>query len=443
MQSKFTLPVVILSVITAIAFTVQWARHQNRVYELNIATGGDRGEYYAFAQALSNVVARHQPQIRIKVLASDGASQNLDWMEQGKAQLAIVQSNTPSKPSVRAVAYLFPEVFHLIARPDSGIQTIDDLRGKRIALMPQASGSYGLFWLLSQHYSLTGSDFTALTMQPSQAYEALRQGRVDALFRVIAIGNPATGTLLRESHARLIPIDQVDALRLSLPYVESTTIPKGTYDGAIPIPSGDLPGAAVRAVLISRADVESDVVRAITQTLFEFRNEIVEIYPRAATIRLPESGENLGLPIHPGARAYYNQDKPNFLVEYADSLGLLLSVAVLLVSGVWQFRLWLDGRQKNRADMYNLEILELIEHMQAIDDVTQLESARDQLFEILRKVVVDLDKDRISPESFQSFTFPWEVAITTLRHREMVLLNLQPRQSFLPTSPDQPGFTKP
>ena len=40
--------------------------------------------------------------------------------------------------------------------------------------------------------------------------------------------------------------------------------------------------------------------------------------------------------------------------------------------------------------------------------------------------MVDLDEDRISPESFQSFTFPWEVAITTIRHREMVLLNRLP-----------------
>jgi uncharacterized protein len=61
-----------------------------------------------------------------------------------------------------------------------------------------------------------------------------------------------------------------------------------------------------------------------------------------------------------------------------------------------------------------------------LDDLEQLQSVRDKLFEILRKVVVDLDKDRISPESFRSFTFPWEVAINTLRHREIVLLNLRP-----------------
>jgi TRAP transporter TAXI family solute receptor len=416
---------VVLSIVAAIAFATLWARDRSHITHLAIATGSEKGEYYAFAQALAQVVARHHPDIQITVLPSEGSLQNMQWLEQGKVQLAIVQNDTPTQPSVRAVAYLFPEVFHLMARDDSGIRTVHDLRGKRVAIMPKGSGSYPLFWALGQHYGLTEADFTPITVPPEQAYEALRQGKIDALFRVIALGNPATGQLLKSSRARLIPIDQVDSLRLSLPYLEAAQIPKGTYDGAAPIPPENLPVVGVRAVLVSHLDVNDEVIREVTQTLFDFRNELVSIYPRAATIRLPDSGENLGLPLHPGAESYYDEDQPNFLVQYSEPIGLLLSITVLCVSGFWQFHLWLSGRQKNRADMYNLEILELIHQIQTVDDVEQLEMMRHKLFEILRKVVVDLDVDRISPESFQSFTFPWEVAITTLRHREMILMNVR------------------
>ena len=65
----------------------------------------------------------------------------------------------------------------------------------------------------------------------------------------------------------------------------------------------------------------------------------------------------------------------------------------------------------------------MIDQIQSIKDLKQLAAVRRHLFEIFEKVVVDLDKDRISPESFQSFTFTWEVAMTTIRHREMLLLN--------------------
>lgn len=428
MQPKFTLPLVVISVLAAIGFTAQWVHDQNRVHQLIIATGSKEGEYHAFAEALATVVARHNPEIKIAVEETAGAQQNLELLDQGKAQLAIVQSDTPSRPSVRAVAYLFPEVFHLLARSDSGIRTVRDLQGKRVALMPKGSGSYDLFWRLSHHYGLSAPNLVTMSMQPPDAYAALRQGRVDALFRVMALGNPAMGQLLQESQSQLVAIDQVDSLRLSLPFLEASTIPKGTYDGARPLPPEDLPVVSVRAVLIGRGDVDAEVIQEIARTLFEFRNEIVAIYPRAATVRLPESGENLGLPLHDGAKAFYDQDRPMFLVEYAEPIGVLLSIGVLCASGLWQLRLWLEGRQKNRADMYNLEILALIQQVEHTEDLKELESIRSQLFEILRRVVVDLDTDRISPESFQSFTFPWDVAVTTLRHREMVLRNLRTPQ---------------
>ncbi|WAL60750.1 TAXI family TRAP transporter solute-binding subunit [Thermocoleostomius sinensis] len=432
-RARFVFPVVLLSIVAATGLAVQWWREQHQVYRLVIATGGAQGEYYAFGQALATVVAQHHPDIAINVLETEGSQQNIELLQQGQAQLAIIQSDTPPQPSARALAFLFPEVFHLIARSDANIRSFGDLRGKRVALMPEGSGSYKLFWALSQHYYLTAADFTALPMSPDAAYAALRQGEVDALSRVMALGNPALAELLRTSQSQLVPIDQVEALRLSLPYLEATQIPKGTYDGAVPIPAEDLPVVSVRAVLISHAELDPKLTRAITQTLFEFRNELVVLHPRTATIRLPEAGENLGLPLHPGAKAYYEQDRPVFWVEYAEPIGLLFSVGVLAASGLWQLRLWLDGRQKNRADRYNLEIVALMEQIQTANDLTELETIRYQLFEILRQVVVDLDKDRISPESFQSFTFPWETAITTLRHREMLLMNAR---SQPPVSPD-------
>ncbi|NEQ31486.1 MAG: C4-dicarboxylate ABC transporter substrate-binding protein, partial [Leptolyngbya sp. SIO4C5] len=230
----------------------------------------------------------------------------------------------------------------------------------------------------------------------------------------------------QSERVRLLPIDQVEALRLSLPYVEATQIPKGSYDGGLPIPATDLDVVAVNALLIAHESLSDDVIRRLTQTLYEFRNELIQIYPTAVMIAPVEGIPDLGIPLHAGARAYYEQDQPYFLVEYAEPIGLLISVSLLVASGIWQFRLWLIGRQKNRADMYNLEILHLINRVQETQDLEDLKLIRQQLFKILQQVVVDLDIDRISPESFQSFTFPWEVAINTIRHQEVLLTQNSP-----------------
>ncbi|MFQ3619098.1 MAG: TAXI family TRAP transporter solute-binding subunit [Cyanobacteriota bacterium] len=421
MQSKFAIPIVVLSVLGAIAFAAQWTIERQRVYSLTIATGNADGEYYAFATALSSVVAAHEPKIQIRVLETDGSLQNAKLLAEGEADLGIIQGDTSLDPSVQAIAYLFPEICHLIAAPSANIRQFTDLQGKRVAVPPQGSGSYAIFKHFQTHYNLQDGDFRPLPMTTAESYKKLQAGEIDALFRVIALGSPSVRGLLQRTQAQLVPIDQAESMRLTLPMLEATEIPKGTYDGALPIPSEDIPAVGLRAILVTRRDLEPAIVRVITQTLFEFRNELVSQYPRAALMRLPDARENLGLSLHPGARDYYNQDEPAFLVEYAEVMGFLLSFAVLAASSLWQFRRWLDERQKNRADMYNLKVLALLEKVEQAKTPEELESLRQTLFEMFHKVVTDLDTDRISQASFQSFTFPWDVALSTIRHRELLM----------------------
>ena len=413
-----------LGVAIAIASTTQWIKESQKTYTVRLATGSPIGEYYDFANAIAQVTESHYPHIDIEVLESPGSTQNMDDVQNQMVDMALVQSDTPVQPDVRAIARLYPEMFHLIARSSAQINTMADLGGKRIALMPEGSGSYSLFWPVSEHYGLAPTDFSFIPLSASEATQTLLDGEVDALFRIIGVGNDGVAEVLKTGEFELVPIEQIAALQLSQPYLQSTTIPKGTYDGSVPIPSSDIATVSVSALLISHADVDEEVVKAITQVLYEYRNELININPRTANIQPPDSILNLGFPVHKGTRAYHNQDDPSFFVRYAEAIGLALSMLILAASGLWQLRQWLIGRQKNRADHYNLEILELIEEVDYATTLVELQIIRQKLFAILKKVVIDLDIDRISPESFQSFTFPWEVAITTIRHQEMVVLNL-------------------
>lgn len=424
MHTKAILPVLLISAIAVVGSSILLLRDARRVHHLTIATGGQQGQYYAFGEAIAQTLEQREPKIQLEVLETAGSLENMERLADRSVDLALVQSDTPVPPSVRAIAYVFPEMFHLIAAKDADINTVTDIQGKRIALMPEGSGSYDLFWKLIKRHSLDETDFDYTTLPPAAAHQALLHGEVDALFQVIALGSEGMGTLLQSGEVELVPIDRANALQLSLPFLEVTQIPKGTYGGQTPIPEDDLTTVAVRALLVTHEETPVSIVYPITRILYDFRNDLVTQMPLAAHIRFPEAGENLGIPVHKGAQAYYNQDEPNFLVEYAEALGFLLSASVLGISGLWQFRMWLVGRQKNRADMYNLEILKLINRVESTQDLAELAHIRHHLFEILEKVVIDLDEDRISAISFQSFTFPWDVAIAAIRHRETLLTNL-------------------
>ncbi|MCZ6677050.1 MAG: TAXI family TRAP transporter solute-binding subunit [Candidatus Poribacteria bacterium] len=423
MRSKFIISIALLSFVIVVSFVAKLGYDRRHVYHLTIATAGKGGEYYAFGETLAQVITKHQPKIQIRVRETEGSLKNMILLHAKAVDFAIVQSDTPATLSARAVASLFPEMFHLIAAKEADIQRVRDLKGKRMAVMPAGSGSHRIFNQLIQHHGLTTEDFQHVQLRPENVLNAFDQGIIDAVFHIIGLGNHMTRDLLETGRVKLVPIDGVMGMRVSQPYFEATHIPQAAYSGYPPIPERNLPTASVRAMLLAHYQVDKSIVHEITRILYEHRNELVTANSQAATIRKPDPGEDLSLPLHPGAKAYYNKDKPGFLRKYADSMALMLSVIILIASGGWQFRLRLQQRQKNRADIHVREIVNLIDRARVIKNFEELQTVRGQLFDIFKKAIEDLDQDRISQESFQSLTFPWEMAISVIRHCEMLLMN--------------------
>jgi uncharacterized protein len=439
--SKLLVPIA-LSGITGVVVTLagKMIYDQYWIKQLTIATAGQQGEYYAFGQALAQVIQHNHRRIRIQVRETSGSRENMQLLATNQVQLAIVQSDTPGESSVRAIASLFPEVFHLIAQRNRQIRTIADLRGKRVALMPKGSGSYTFFWQVLQHYGLQKTELQTIALPPAQASEQFQRGQVDALFRSIALGNKEMRSLIQATDATLVSIDQVPALKLSLatPYLDTIQVPKGTYQGDPAIPAQDQTNAAVQAMLLTNTTVSDNVIRSITASLYEHRNELASLTPRAATITPPRPREGLGLPLHPAAQEYYNQDQPGFLQEYAEAMGFLLSITILTCSTLWNLKNRFLKRQKNRADAYNLQVLNLVTQINTTDNLQQLERLRHELFQIFKTVVDDLDCDRITAEAFQAFAIPWQVAIASIRHQETVL-----QRHLLSDQNQPPGLLNP
>jgi uncharacterized protein len=425
MENKLLLPIALLSFVLIGSFG--WKLHQDkqRVYELTLATGTKTGNYYPFGQAIAEVVVQQNPRIRIKVLETQGAEENMQRLQANEAQLAIVQNDTAAVPSARVVAGLFKEVFHLIVSEDSGIQSVSDLKGKHIALMAKGSGSYSSFWFMSEHYGLQGNDFKSTPCSWTEASKLFASGEVDGIFRVQPPGSSLIRDLLKNTRGKLVPIDQGAAMKIKLPYLEADLIPKGTYKAAPAVPDIDLASVGVQATLLVRNDIDPVIVKELTRILFEHRRNLVAANSLAAMISQPGGSGGLALPIHEGAQAYYDREKPDFFTTNSDLLGLSLSICTLLASWLWQLRSRLLQKQKNQGDKFNLEILGLIQKIRQVESLAEIDRLQEQLFDIFKQVIVDLDEDRIDADSFQSFTFTWETAIKIAGDREKMLRDLR------------------
>jgi len=401
----------IIALCTGTAY-VMYGRGQ--VHDLTIAAGASAGEAFVLASAIAEVVERHNPKARITVLETRGSADNVRLLEEGRVDFATVQADMIAGGRSRLVATLYPDAFQLVARANSGIEGFADLSGMRIALPVEGGGEYDSFWRVAEHYGMTASEVVALPMSPDAARLALQVGAADAVFRVRAPGNAMIGAMVAESDARPVEIEQSAALRLRDPSLEVGTIPKGSYRGDPAVPERDLATAAVRRLLLARADLKPEFVHEFVFTLFERRRELLSITPLAGFIEASFATSGTFVPLHDGARRYYDREKPSFLQENAEQIALILSIIAVLGSGALRL---LSDRRKGRLDSYNHELLSVYTEAAAAKEPSGLRVLQTRLMTILGRVVDDAEEGRLTTDGFGIFSFTWDAVNDTIRDR--------------------------
>ncbi|MCW2243804.1 TAXI family TRAP transporter solute-binding subunit [Azospirillum canadense] len=313
---------------------------------LRLATGGVGGTYHPIGALIADaltVLGGSAPgggggasRIRTSDLlivsqTSNGSVANVEAMQRGQVEMALAQSNIAEwayrgtgrfqgaapAASLRAVATLYRESLHLVARPAAGIRSVADLGGQRVSLDEPGSGTLGDVRELLTAYGLSERDFKPEFVKPDFALARMRDGMLDAFFIVagapMAIlqeagqdidqkGGPKAG---RQPIA-LVPIDgpEVDGLLGRLPFYSRMVIPAGTYPG---VP--DTPTIAVGAQLLVRADLDDALVYRLTRALWSDRTLgiLAKGHPKGAQIRPERALDGISIPLHPGAERFYRE----------------------------------------------------------------------------------------------------------------------------------------
>jgi uncharacterized protein len=288
-----------------------------------IGTAGVTGVYYPAGGAICRVVNRNRSQSGVHCVmeSTEGSIANIEALRAGELDMAIVQSDWqfhayegdgpfagagPDR-DLRAVLSLHAEPFTLVAREDSGIRTVADLRGKRVNIGNPGSGQRATTEALMATNGWAMADFAQVSELPSdQQAAALAGGRVDAI--VFTVGHPS-GEIYdatESTPARIVPIagPTVDRLIASYPYYAKATIPGGVYRGN----DRPIPTLGVRATLVTSADTPDDLVYLVVKSVFENLGEFKGLHPALANLDPQEMAKAaLTAPLHPGAERYYRE----------------------------------------------------------------------------------------------------------------------------------------
>ncbi len=324
-----------------------------RVYTL--ASGSPQGVYLPLANDLAAVARKSG--VEIRVLPSEGSKQNLAWLAEGRADLALAQSDIAwnaykgkdgfLKPItiLRVVAPLYTEAVHILIHGALYVHRVEDLRGKRVAVGPAGSGTEANATQMLGAAGLTLSDVNARHLSVEEAMAALRRGELDAAFVTSGVPSAAVTGVLEDRTAILLEPDRdfLERLRNIFPFYLNKNIETSDY----PRLDEQVTTAGVQALLVGRSDIPEATIDHLVRAIYSSR-ELTKKF------RLPTSGEgasDLEIPLFEAARSYLRLQS----LLHQNELLLVIGV-VLLVLGLvfWASYTQRRSRKRSRRDGYQL-----------------------------------------------------------------------------------------
>lgn len=428
---RFGTVLTVLAMAVAVFLTWQWIARDQQPDVLTIATGPLGSDAHTLMRETAEVVERHSDRLRLDVRPSRDSSQNIGLLNAKRIDVAVIRADTPVFSDIRGIATLYPDLFHIIVRDDVPAFSVHDLDKVSISIPDFDTANFRSFWVVGDHYDLPIAGFNWTAEPFVRGADRLLRGEVDALFAVRSIRDRQLLRMFEDAQLtglalRYVPIRQADAIAIKRPFLSASQVPVGGFTGALPVPAGDTPTLAVDRVLVTRADVAEQPIRELTRVLFEHRKDLTIRFALASAIIAPDASGGLSVPLHEGAEAFYNRDEPSFVQENAEPLALLVTVMTILISGLIALRSRFVASQKNRADVYNYQLLEIEEQAATAATVEELAALKQQLNAVLRTVVVALDTDEVTDEGFQSFSLLWDAVRETINDRASELADRRP-----------------
>jgi TRAP transporter TAXI family solute receptor len=208
---------------------------------------------------------------------------------------------------LRAVFSVHPEPFTVVARADSGIETFDDLFGKRVNVGNPGSGQRATMEVVLDAMGKSMDDFAlASELKPAEQSAALGDNKVDAIIYTVGHPNGSIQEATSTVDSVLVDVNNeaIQKLIADHPYYAAATIPGGMYAGS----DEDTETFGVRATFVTSADVPDDVVYEVVKAVFDNFDRFKGLHPAFANLT-PEEMITQGnsAPLHPGAEKYYRE----------------------------------------------------------------------------------------------------------------------------------------
>lgn len=285
---------------------------------VTVLTGGTSGVYYPLGVALGGAIGQTLPDVKTSVQATKASVENLNLLETGRGEIAFTLGDSltdawngnaeagfkaPLK-KLRGVAAIYPNYIQIVARADSGIHTLADLKGKKISVGAPKSGTELNARVILGAAGLSYKDFSRVEYLPfGESVELMKNRQLDVTLQSSGLGVSSLRDLASSVPIVVVPIPEDIIRKANNPAYLPGIVPANTYQGQ----TTDVPTAIVPNFLVTRADLSDDIVYGMTKALWTHLPDLIAAHASAKQISLQHALAGMPVPLHPGAARYYKE----------------------------------------------------------------------------------------------------------------------------------------
>ena len=285
---------------------------------LSIATGGTAGVYFVYGGGLAKVISSNMEDYRATAETTSASVDNLILIQKGSSDIAFTLGDTAldavqgreafkEKVPMRALAQIYDNYTQVVAKRGSGIETIADLKGKRVSVGAPNSGTEVIADRILEEAGIDPkSGIKREGLGVDESVQAMKDGSIDVFFWSGGLPTGAVTDLTTTEKITLLDTTEfTEALKQKYGDVyQDSTIPSGTYKGV----SEDVPTIAVPNYLVVNESMDEQLAFDLTKLLFDHKQDLVAVHPEAKNLD-PQKAKEVIAPIelHPGAQRYFDE----------------------------------------------------------------------------------------------------------------------------------------
>ena len=282
---------------------------------LSIATGNTTGVYYQLGGGYADLITKHVAGYQATAEATGASVENIQRVVRGDSDIAFTLADAAgdaaqgkgaftSPQPIRALARIYTNYTHVIARTDAGVKTVADMKGKRVSTGSPNSGTENIALRLLKAAGLNpDSDIKKQSLSLPETVQGMKDGTIDALFWSGGLPTGGITDLItsKGNQVTFIPLDDLLS-KLQSEYGEvyqPATLTKDKYKTA-----ADVATIAVPNLLVVSDKMPDALATSLTEILFTYQADLAKVHPEGKNISKDMAAKTEPVVLHPGAAKY-------------------------------------------------------------------------------------------------------------------------------------------